>query len=119
MARRRPDQVLPLELSILDVGLRLQAQDGSFYGFALARALSDAEGSPLSAHGTLYKALYRMASAGLLEATWEDAAIGEAAGRPRRRLYRVTGEGELARSREHRRLGEQFRRTPAIGLGPA
>ena len=37
-----------------------------------------------------------METAGLLESRWEDAAIAEAEGRPRRRLYRVTGLGEAA-----------------------
>lgn len=68
-----------------------------FYGFALARALSEG-GSALTAHGTLYKALTRMAAAGLLEASWEDAATAEAEGRPRRRLYLVTGDGVRALS---------------------
>ena len=35
-----------------------------------------------------------MTEANLLEASWEDAAIAEAEGRPRRRLYQVTAEGE-------------------------
>ena len=119
MVRRSPGQIMPLELDILDAGMSLQAEEGSFYGFLLAKRIAqEAEGS-LLAHGTLYKALTRMATAGLLEPEWEDSAIAEADGRPRRRLYRVTGEGELARSREHRRLAEQARTAPAIGLGHA
>jgi len=97
MARRRPGTLLPLELSILEAGLALHATGGDFYGFALARQLSGrADGSGLTSHGTLYKALARMTEAGMLQTEWEDAAIAEADGRPRRRLYRVTGEGEIA-----------------------
>lgn len=96
MPRRRPGVLLPLELAILDTGSTLQAAEGSFYGFGLARALADQEGSALLAHGTLYKALNRMSEGGLLEAEWESAEPAEAAGRPRRRLYRVTGAGEAA-----------------------
>lgn len=97
MARRRPGTLLPLELSILEAGLALHAEAGDFYGFALARQLSGrADGSGLTSHGTLYKALARMTEAGLLQTEWEDAEIAEADGRPRRRLYRVTGEGEIA-----------------------
>jgi DNA-binding PadR family transcriptional regulator len=44
----------------------------------------------LTAHGTLYKALGRLEERGLLTSVWEDAA---AEGRPRRRLYELTGEG--------------------------
>ena len=54
------------------------------------------EGSTLTAHGTLYKALGRLEKAGLLESEWEDAAAAEDEGRPRRRLYSVTGAGALA-----------------------
>lgn len=96
MARRRPGTLFPLELEILETGIALQNSEGSFYGFALAKDLA-AGGGMLTAHGTLYKALSRMTGAGLLEAEWEDAEAGEAEGRPRRRLYRVTGVGERAR----------------------
>ncbi|AMB60062.1 PadR family transcriptional regulator [Microterricola viridarii] len=75
----------------------MQSADGDFYGFALAKALAGrTDGRGLTAHGTLYKALGRMTDAGLLESTWEDAALAEAAGRPRRRLYTVSGEGARA-----------------------
>ena len=91
MPRRKAGVLLPLEIAILEHGI---AAD-SFYGFALARSLAD-DGSALTAHGTLYKALARMTEAGLLAAEWEDHAPAEAEGRPRRRLYRVTGEGAKA-----------------------
>jgi DNA-binding PadR family transcriptional regulator len=45
----------------------------------------------LTSHGTLYKALGRLEGFGLLASHWEDAAAVE--GRPRRRLYELTGEG--------------------------
>ena len=96
MARRRPGTLFPLELSILDSGLRLQAAEGSFYGFALAKHLAGQSERTLTAHGTLYKSLARLVELGILDAAWEDAAIAEAEGRPRRRLYTVTGEGERA-----------------------
>ncbi len=88
--------LLPLELRILDVGVALQSADGSFYGFGAARELAADDGGALTSHGTLYKALNRMASSGMLESEWEDASIAEAEGRPRRRLYRVTAEGQRA-----------------------
>ena len=83
--------MLPLEVAILEHGIANE----TFYGFALARSLSDGD-SALTAHGTLYKALARMTEAGLLTAEWEDHSPAEAEGRPRRRLYRVTGEGARA-----------------------
>lgn len=41
---------------------------------------------------TIYAALTRLERAGLLEVTWENANPSEV-GRPRRRLYKLTGEG--------------------------
>ena len=96
MARRRPGTLFPIEVDILESGLALQASEGSFYGFALAKHLSSRDGSALTAHGTLYKALSRMAESGILEASWEDPARAESEGRPRRRLYTVTAEGTRA-----------------------
>ncbi|QNE46211.1 hypothetical protein F1C58_04330 [Glaciihabitans sp. INWT7] len=97
MARRKSGTILAFEYEILSAGLDVQAAEGSFYGFALAEALSNAGGSRgLTSHGTLYKALSRMAEAGLLEASWEAPEKAELAGRPRRRLYTVTGAGALA-----------------------
>jgi PadR family transcriptional regulator, regulatory protein PadR len=96
MPRRRPGVLLPLEVGILEVGVALQKTGDSFYGFAVARELASAEGETLTAHGTLYKALNRMAVGGLLESEWEDPAIAESEKRPRRRLYRVTAKGALA-----------------------
>jgi DNA-binding PadR family transcriptional regulator len=92
--RRRPGALIPLEVSILDAA----ASSGEpFHGFELAKALADADGAKgLTAHGTLYKALGRLADRGLLVDRWEDADVAAAEGRPRRRLYRVTGAGEAA-----------------------
>lgn len=96
MPRRRPGVLLPIELAILDAGLTIQPREGSFFGFALARTLAERDGSALISHGTLYRALNRMDAAGLLESEWEAPELAEADGRPRRRLYRVTGVGEAA-----------------------
>jgi PadR family transcriptional regulator PadR len=40
--------------------------------------------------------LQRLKEAGLLTSQWEDPTIVAAEGRPRRRLYEVTGAGERA-----------------------
>ena len=96
--RRKPGTLLPLEISILEAALDLRRRGGSeFHGFAVAREVKEREAArSLTAHGTLYKALERMQRAGLLESRWEDPAIAAEEGRPRRRLYRVTGLGEQA-----------------------
>jgi PadR family transcriptional regulator PadR len=96
--RRRPGALLPLETAIIAAGIRLQ-RDGTreFHGFAMAKQLAThGDSRKLTAHGTLYKALDRLETAGLLESNWEDPAKAAADGRPRRRLYRVTAAGAVA-----------------------
>lgn len=108
--RRKPGTLLPLELQLLEAGLEFRrGGDGEFHGFAIAKALQEAsEARRLTAHGTLYKALGRLEAGGLLESRWEDPDRAVEEGRPRRRLYRVTGAGELAiqsaRTLEHASL---------------
>lgn len=96
--RRKPGALLPIEESILASGLDLRRSgEIEFHGFAIAKHMADIGGAhQLTAHGTLYKALGRMQAAGLLESRWEEADNALAEGRPRRRLYRVTGAGERA-----------------------
>lgn len=91
--RRRSGTLLPLEMEILEVGLSmLRSGQAAFHGFGLAHTMRERTGSrSLTAHGTLYKALSRLEEFGLLTSRWEDAAAVE--GRPRRRLYELTGEG--------------------------
>jgi PadR family transcriptional regulator, regulatory protein PadR len=55
------------------------------YGYDLARETG-------LASGTLYPLLARLCDQGLLEARWEDDVPG---GRPRRHLYRLTGDGAM------------------------
>lgn len=100
--RRKPGSLVPLELAILELAA---ARGGNpFHGFELAKALADADGSrALTAHGTLYKALGRLAEQGLLEDEWEDPDVALGEGRPRRRLYRITGAGAGRVVEEHRR----------------
>ena len=98
MPRRRPGALLPLEVSIL-AALR-DGGSGGIHGFALAQAIAGAEESRrLTATGTLYRALHRLDDAGLIENWWEDPNDAADAGRPRRRLYRITGAGATALAR--------------------
>jgi DNA-binding PadR family transcriptional regulator len=99
--RRKPGAILPIEESVLTVAAALNSSgDGEFHGFEMAKRLRDIDNAKrLTAHGTLYKALSRMEKAGLLESRWEDPYRAADEGRPRRRLYRVTGAGEVALSR--------------------
>ncbi len=96
--RRKAGTLLPLEISILETAIDLRRRgEEEFHGFAVAKQLAEREQArTLTAHGTLYKALERMQRAGLLESRWEEPEVAAAEGRPRRRLYRVTGLGEQA-----------------------
>src|SRR3954447_26865289 len=93
MSRRKPGTLLPLETEILGTALSMRRSgQAAFHGFGLAQVLREQSGSrALTAHGTLYKALGRLEESGLLTSRWEDAAAAE--GRPRRRLYELTGQG--------------------------
>jgi len=90
--RRKPGTLLPLETEILEVAQSLvRAGHATFHGFGLAQTMRDENGSrSLTSHGTLYKALGRLEELGLLTSRWENPAVE---GRPRRRLYALTGEG--------------------------
>ena len=96
MPRRRAGVLIPIELSILGVAAEsLSSEGGWLHGYALAKRMADTRGSGrLTAHGTLYKALGRLADSGMLESRWEDPDEALAEGRPRRRLYRITGLGQ-------------------------
>jgi DNA-binding PadR family transcriptional regulator len=99
--RRKPGTLLPIELSILEAGIALSRLGKTeFHGYLIAAEMRERDGARrLTAHGTLYKALGRMETAGTLESHWEDPLIAAEEARPRRRLYHVTAEGERALSK--------------------
>jgi hypothetical protein len=118
--RRKAGTLIPLEVSILAAGIDLRDRgEPEFHGFLIAKEMRDSDDARrLTAHGTLYKALDRMERAGLLESRWEDPAIAAEVGRPRRRLYRITGLGEQAAleggvSRMRRGTGRAIEPEPA------
>jgi PadR family transcriptional regulator, regulatory protein PadR len=120
MPRRKPGTLLPLETEILEVALAmLRSGQATFHGFGLAQDMREQTGSrSLTGHGTLYKALSRLEEFGLLTSRWEDAAAPE--GRPRRRLYELTGQG--ARVAEQARAGNAEKATgrlPRVARKPA
>ena len=63
---------------------------GDGYGFDIM----DSTGLP---GGTVYPALRRLQSAGLVESEWEEGTEAQLEGRPARKYYRLTAEGETAR----------------------
>ena len=96
--RRRAGTLIPLEVAILAATIELHERGVSeVYGFQLAKAIRQAQGARrLTAYGTLYKALDRLALAGYLVSPWEDPEHAAAEGRPRRRFYPLTLTGEAA-----------------------
>jgi PadR family transcriptional regulator PadR len=118
--RRKAGVLLPIELEILEAAASSAAsKDPWLHGYALAKLLGQNRRSKqLTAHGTLYKALARLATAGLLENQWEDPNDALAEGRPRRRLYRITGLGERALV-DHRFQAEASRRQIHPRISPA
>jgi PadR family transcriptional regulator, regulatory protein PadR len=94
--RRKLGSLVPLEVSVLEAALGLRQRGiEEAHGFLLAKEMRDgARARRLTAYGTLYKALDRLERAGYLSSRWEDPLIAARDGRPRRRFYRVTLEGE-------------------------
>lgn len=84
---------MPLERRILEIAATRRDE---IHGFALAEDLGEGDKERLIGHGTLYKALDRLREQSFLDARWEEPDDAERAGRPRRRLYRITDAGRLA-----------------------
>ena len=119
--RRKPGALLPLEVSLLDAGVDLRKRGtAEFHGYLVAHEMRErADARRLTAHGTLYRALERMETAGLLASRWEDPLLAADEGRPRRRLYRITAAGERALARA--RNGHEAEAPPRRerGLAPS
>jgi DNA-binding PadR family transcriptional regulator len=119
MPRRKPGTLLPLETEILELALSmLRSGRATFHGFGLAQTMREQSGSrSLTGHGTLYKALGRLEEAGLLTSRWEKPEAAE--GRPRRRLYELTGQGaHVAERALADNAGEASGRTPRVASEP-
>jgi hypothetical protein len=117
--RRRPGNLVPLELAICLCARRLQL-DGihAFHGYEIAKHLSDITNHKLlTAYGTLYRALERLEAMGLVESRWEDPETSARDNRPRRRLYTLTPMGEStvrdAQKQPREKRVRNLRRRPA------
>ena len=96
--RRKAGALVPLELAICECALTLVVEGvAEFHGYELARRLSEAgDRRLLTAYGTLYRALGRLETMGLLRSRWEDPEIPARENRPGRRLYTLTPDAEAA-----------------------
>src|SRR5215831_21139092 len=61
--------------------------------------------------GTIYPIVARLEQLGWVESSWEDPVRHVAEGRPRRRYYRLTGEGALQAREALARVRRPGRRT--------
>jgi PadR family transcriptional regulator PadR len=118
--RRRAGGLVPLEVAILEIAIELRGRGVlEVYGFQLAKAIRKTYGTRrLTAYGTLYKALDRLALAGMLTSRWEDPEPAHADGRPRRRFYKVTLTGEAALADALERPEPTSLRRSAASAGP-
>jgi PadR family transcriptional regulator, regulatory protein PadR len=109
-------QLTPQVIALLEVMLRDPTDP--WHGFELCKEAG-------LKSGTVYPALARLERAGWLDSEWEDVDPS-LAGRPRRRLYRLSGTGEAAARGALDRLMQQVQRArlagrnaPRLGEEPA
>jgi len=111
-ATRHPDEFLPLTPVAFDILLSLL--DCERHGYAIMQAVEARSGGRTSLHaGTLYRALSRLLTSGLIE---ELAEAPRPEADERRRYYRVTEQGRRVASAEARRLERQVGAARAHGL---
>jgi DNA-binding PadR family transcriptional regulator len=96
--RRKTGSLVPLELALCTAALALRDRGvEQFHGYLIAKEMKDvSEAKLLTAYGTLYRALGRLEQMGLMTSAWEDPQIPADENRPRRRLYAITPDGQLA-----------------------
>jgi DNA-binding PadR family transcriptional regulator len=99
-----------LELAICSAAAALRRRGiHEFHGYELAKQLTEiTDRKRLTAYGTLYRALARLETMGLLESRREDPAVAAEENRPGRRLYTLTARAESAL----RESSASARRTP-------
>jgi DNA-binding PadR family transcriptional regulator len=96
--RRKAGSLVPLELAICFAAAELRRQGiEEFHGYLIAKEIKEhADNRLLTAYGTLYRALGRLETMGLLASRWEDANVAADENRPRRRFYALTAAGDDA-----------------------
>ncbi len=80
----------------------------SFAGYSLSKILGISS-------GTLYPLLVKLEKAGLLDSQWEDGDPQEL-GRPRRRYYKINGQGITSLNQKMRSIHPQFAPVVTSGL---
>jgi PadR family transcriptional regulator PadR len=107
MAASQPN-LTPQMVSVLEVMLVEPTEP--WHGFELCKAAQ-------LKSGTVYPLLVRLERAGWLESEWENVNPAEV-GRPRRRLYRLTGPGEVNARHAIDQLLAELHRAQAVARRP-
>jgi len=97
--RKGGNELVPNEVKVLGVALRLLRRNvHEFHGYEVLKELEAIEGGRLRDNSTIYRALRRLETQGLLQSDWETPEAASAAGRENRprRYYQVTGVGMVA-----------------------
>lgn len=80
---------MPRSLGVTSLQILASIRAGDTYGLDLVTRT----GLP---SGTIYPTLGRLKKSGLVTARWEDQRLADREGRPRRKYYEITGDGERA-----------------------
>ncbi|HSG48347.1 MAG TPA: PadR family transcriptional regulator [Longimicrobiales bacterium] len=80
---------MPRPLGFTSLRILAAVRDGAGYGLDIVART----GLP---SGTVYPGLGRLKRSGLVRSRWEDQRVADREGRPRRRYYELSGEGERA-----------------------
>jgi PadR family transcriptional regulator PadR len=117
--RRKPGQLVPLETAICVCAANLR-RNGTLEFHGYDKRLGDENSRRvLTAHGTLYRALGRLESMGLLQNRWEDPQIPARENRPGRRICILTAAGEAAAQEARKAAREQMPKRTARRPVPA
>jgi PadR family transcriptional regulator, regulatory protein PadR len=88
---------MPRPLGLTSLQILASVRDGARYGLDIVARTG------LSS-GTVYPTLARLKRAGLLRSRWEDQAVAEREGRPRRRYHELNAQGLKALEEGLRRV---------------
>jgi DNA-binding PadR family transcriptional regulator len=88
---------MPRPLGLTSLQILASVQGGARYGLDIVARTG-------LASGTVYPTLARLKRAGLLRSRWEDQAVAEREGRPRRRYHELSAEGTTALAEGVRRV---------------
>jgi len=111
---RRMDKHLPVRRVEFHILLSLAA--GERHGYGIIRDIEARSETSIPDIGTMYRALARMAEAGLIEAA--DRRSAPDTGDERRNYYRITSAGMRVARAEARRLDALMRAARVGGLLP-